>query len=235
VTSNGPAHTEELSPEDELADIVRRLIVATGLSVRSLAARAGLSYQTWSAYQKRGNDRVISVDALERLLQLPSDAPASLKERAQRLCAEIRRSTSGPNAGQEPTPVAHGRRRWLTAGIATVLLASVVGALAYVLWPSGSGRTPDAAAKAPAQPHSPHADRSPIMCQRHYRVRQDGNIIDATKHPISVIVTGEMFVRDDASDNPPMRYHYYGTVAGQAPGYVLQEKLAYIGTTCATE
>jgi transcriptional regulator with XRE-family HTH domain len=242
VTSSGREHTEEVPAEDELADIVRRLIAATGLSLRPLAARTGISYQTWSAYQKRGNDRVISADALERLLQLPSDAPPSLKERARRLCAEIRRPASPPEASQQPAPVeptrvARGRRRWLTAGIASVLLAGAVGASAYVMWPLASGRSPGAAAKVTQQPHAPGADRSPSTCQRQYRVRRDGNIDNTAKHPVGVIVAGadEVFVRDDAPGHPAMPYRYYGTVAGQPPGYVLQENLFYIGTTCAPQ
>jgi hypothetical protein len=76
-SENGRRH---FVPADRLADLVRELIDQSGLGLRGLHRRTGIPYQTWSAWQRRNDPRVISREALEVLLDLVKAEPERREE-----------------------------------------------------------------------------------------------------------------------------------------------------------
>jgi transcriptional regulator with XRE-family HTH domain len=66
---------------EEVAQVVRSLIDATGLTLKDLAQQTHYSAQSWSAYQN--NKRRVPPAALQALLEVSNSAPADLTGRAR--------------------------------------------------------------------------------------------------------------------------------------------------------
>ena len=300
MTTPDRARAQKRAIEDELADTVRKLRDATGLSLRRLARRTGIGRSTWSAYQTRGIGRIVSAKALDRLLDLESTATPELKGHARRLRRQLQDLASGRDvvseadagppagAGESPVPIVinvttpppppppRPHPKTMIIGIALLaccLLIAVLAAVAYIAKTGSStpahrpvtalppASTTTAAARPSPMPASPEPSRrehaapsrtreapvssSPVIrnssappdrpCdrRRRYSVDEDGDVVDAAKHPIGTVVAGDVFYRLDTASHQAMQYRYYGTIArGRLNGYVLQKKLNYTGTVC---